>query len=288
MSTPVSIEEAISTGLALAKRHFKPLASAALLIMAVAVAFQILMPLLGISELEDGSTTWPDSLAQAIGATVAIIIYVVVMIILSTGIMAFALQLVSGKPASLATVYKPGIKVVARYIWASIAYGLILLGVMVACLVPILLLYAILAALGALSGGGAIALAIIGGISVIALIGSLIFGSTRLFLSPLIAIDQELSAKPAIKQSWENTRGNFWRIIAIWLIVTIVMMLITIIPNVIALILTAMGPGGSIVGVIINAIVMILVIPFPIMINVVLYRRLAGGTVHVPPAATKA
>lgn len=99
-----------------------------------------------------------------------------------------------------------------------------------------------------------------------------IIAFVRLALTPPVLVVEDVRGTKALRRSWNLTKGNFWRLLALLLLSTLIatvgVLIITIPTEVVALML---GPGGWPVSALGTTLATVLITPFSMLIIVLFY-----------------
>ena len=97
-----------------------------------------------------------------------------------------------------------------------------------------------------LSAGFAVFIAVITTLGLLALV---LWLGMRLLFVPVIIVVEKATIGQAIRRSWELSRGNFWRILGIYLLATLILIVVSIfVAMPFTAIAAGLGIGGGIVG----------------------------------------
>ncbi len=118
-------------------------------------------------------------------------------------------------------------------------------------------------------------------ISIIVMLALTLFFSIRLALSSQFILDEKMSAIMAIRNSYRATKHNFWRMVAVYLLL-IILYLIALSPAAIVAIVSyfghnAFGIWSWMVAIAISILICIWFFPFFSNANIKIYATLAGG-----------
>lgn len=190
----LDIGEAIKLGWGRCVNHIGGVIAAALIYLAISVAASI--PMQFVAQPSQGGQIEPASFGIF---AILYVINIVVSTFLGVGFIKYTINLVRDDVSNLGDLFAGG-----PHFFATLGGGILL---SIALFLPL----GILAAIGGAIGEEAMVAAVI--------LGSLFavgFG-IRLFWFPYAIVDRQIGPIAALKASWECTRGNWWRIVVVYI-----------------------------------------------------------------------